>query len=200
MPGPILFLTQFGRNVFKSENKIFLCAGVSLFGAVLNFISVCVLQSTIPSGLAFNPYGMQWFTMIYYFLVPVAVGLAVYYDKVQQYRIALVGLVSVSLSYIPSNMHQAVIWSNAKENQLSSLLGSINSSATSNMNKEAAAGGLALTGLFFYIVPMFCLLAFIGSDQDSALNKLGSTNTLKETNKEPVVVVPMTTINEPTTV
>ena len=185
---------QFSENQIS---KIGVCAGVSLFGAVLNFIAVCVAQSTVPSGLAYNPYGLEWFLMIFYFLVPTAIGFAVYYDKVQQYRIALVGAVSVSLAYIPSNMHQAVILANSKNSSYasaSSTLAELGFSSarieSSILDRQAAAGGLAITALLIYIVPMFFQLAFIGSDEDSALNTLGSKETLKAGNEEvPVVVV-----------
>jgi len=184
-------MSVFVENL-KKNSKISVASAVALFGAILNFIAVCIRQSLYTTNSdTINPVGLDWYAMFFYF-VTIGILLSVSAtDSMHRYKLACLALVSIALAYLPGQINSRLSESKASS---TSVVFTGNGFQSSTDNKLSTSGSLATAGLIMIVLPFFAILGWLGSHEEAPVNNIlkivtvSSKETVHEPEKESVSV------------
>ncbi|KAJ3364470.1 hypothetical protein HDU91_002563 [Kappamyces sp. JEL0680] len=151
------------------HKKISVAVLTSVFGLFLNFIAICIGQGEVQVKGSFNPLGLYWYYFFFYSIVVGSIIGCIVSESIPVYRLTLSVLIGLCLSYAPTNLEAMVQFAN--------------NASTAN------AGGCAVAGLLFFLLPLFPLLVWIGCDENAAINQL-SLSQLPSFHRKPKLATP----------
>jgi hypothetical protein len=147
----------------------FITVAIAAFGQFLFFVGLCIGQSALPFA-NFNPYGVHWFLLFFLILWTLASAGAIKTQAVEEYRLLLVALTSIAISYLPSFIQASL-------------------AATIVGTRATGIGnGLMVSGLILIILCMFGFLFMVATNDNSVFNTIpGIPGTNKNKTTEPVI-------------
>lgn len=123
--------TTYFQNVM-SNKRIAISSAISLFGLFLNLIGLCICQGQVGALVGSNPLGIYWFYIVFYVLTILTIVGSYATESTSQYKLVLMSLLSICISYAPSNIDFFVY--------------------------AGKSGGLAVAGLIFFILPLVIII------------------------------------------
>jgi hypothetical protein len=116
------------------------------------FLGVAIAQSALEFTKD-NILGVSWYLLFYASALYSGLVYAYIHDSLDEYNVAIVGLIAVFLGSMPSTLQSSLFFSNA-------------TNAT-----FAVGSGFYSTGLIMAILPLFVLIMVFGSHPESKFNK-----------------------------
>lgn len=141
---------------FTAQLPLTAAVGVSIFGWLLNFIGIAVLQCGLPKA-NFNPIGLSWYFVFLYLLWAASLFGSILYNSIETYRNFLLQLTTVVLASIPFDIEKSLAWAQFQSS------GGI-----------SAGGSMKVAGLVIMFFAVLPVLAILGSGKDSIVHDLNS--------------------------
>ena len=155
------------KNTFNREKLTnLIVVAFAIFGAFLNFVGVCILQSnsnklsrTIPSGFGSvavsssvdHAFDTQWYHTFYYVAVLVAFCVLSMLSSFPDHKMTLMAFLAIGFVYLTDDM-QGYISSARAESAL----------VSSTVNFTSGGPATAFTGCFFMVLAWFYMMIFTG--------------------------------------
>ncbi|KAJ3364469.1 hypothetical protein HDU91_002562 [Kappamyces sp. JEL0680] len=127
----------------KTEPILFYSGLLTVLGALLNLIGTAMLGGG----------GLTWWYFVFYLLVTIAVLGVVAMGKLPEYKLLLLILVTLALSYLPSDISSAIAVS-SYSTSFSSSFGTYYTTTSSGAGVRAAGLIISVMAFFVMLVPL----------------------------------------------
>jgi hypothetical protein len=126
--------------------------GVAAFGAFLNFVGVCIMQSNLDKVVkGSHSLDINWFHTFFYIAVIVAFSLMSYFAKME-HRLTVLSFLIIGFVFLTDDMNGYIAGARIED------------ASTGNSNYTYGGAATAFSGCFFMIFPFIAMIVDIGEN------------------------------------